>query len=108
MNDEILLPEMKFIAGPIIATVWPNTVAEDGQLHRLLKSVTIAKVLKDKHGEWRTSNCFALGELAEVQLVAAHAYNYIMGNSFEVRKGIPARPAVILEKQPIRMLRVVT
>ena len=108
MDDEIQLPEMRFIAGPIVATVWPSSIGEDGQLLRLLKSVTISKVLKDRLGEYRASNCFALGELAEVQLVAAHAYNYIMGNSFEVRKGVPARRAVILEKQPIRMLRIVT
>ena len=107
MDEEVMLPEARFIAGPIVATVWPKTVDADGRL-AMLKSVTIAKVLRDRDGEWRTSNCFALGELAEVQLVAAHAYNYIMGNSFEFRNGVPAAPAVIIEKQPLRMLRIRT
>ena len=71
------LPEKKFRAGAVSATVWQNSVEKDGQLSSY-NSVSLERAYKDKKGEWQTTNSFRANDLPKLSLVAQKAYEYVI------------------------------
>jgi len=76
------LPEKKFRAGAICATVWRNTITtKDGQ-EKEVKSVSFERSYKDKETDkWKTSNSLRAMDLPKAVVVLNKAYEYIVLSS---------------------------
>lgn len=71
------LPEQKFRAGAITATVWKNDVIKDGD-NASFNSITIERSYKDKDGNWQTTHSFRTNDLPRLALVAQKAFDYVV------------------------------
>jgi hypothetical protein len=71
------VPEKKFRAGAVSATVWKNSVEKDGH-ESSYNSVSLERVYKDKEGNWQTTNSFRQNDLPKLALVAQKAYEYVV------------------------------
>ena len=71
------MPEKKFRAGGVTATVWSNTGKKDGKEYEF-KTVGIERSYKDKDDEWQKTSSYRVGDLPKVKLVAGLAYEYIV------------------------------
>jgi hypothetical protein len=76
-NNQKNLPEKKFSAGGIVASVWSNMRTVNGQ-QRELKSVSIERRYKDADGEWKSSASFSVNQLPLAKFVLDQAYEYIL------------------------------
>jgi len=78
IKEEKKLPEKKFRAGGITATVWKNTgknkAGEEVEFH----TVGIERSYMDKNGEWQKTNSMRTNDLPKVALVSAKAYEYVV------------------------------
>ena len=75
------LPEKKFRAGAISATVWRNVVKTPEGQDREVKSVTFQRSYKDKDtNEWKQSNSLRAMDLPKAVVVLNKAYEYIVLN----------------------------
>ena len=75
------LPEKKFRAGAISATVWRNVVkTKDGQ-DAEVRTVSFDKRYKDKEtNEWKSSSSLRAMDLPKAVVVLNKAYEYIVLN----------------------------
>ena len=71
------LPEKRFRAGAISATIWQNSVERDGQLSTF-NTISMERSYKDKKGEWQKTNTFRTNDLPKLALVAQKAYEYVV------------------------------
>jgi hypothetical protein len=74
------LPEQRFKAGAITATVWKNDVIKDGD-NASFNSITIERSYKDKDGNWQTTHSFRTNDLPRLALVAQKAFDYVVSSS---------------------------
>jgi hypothetical protein len=70
------LPEKKFRAGAIAATIWANQKEVDGK-QTVFKTVSFERSYKDKHDEWQTTNSLRISDLPRAVLVLSKAYEYL-------------------------------
>ena len=70
------LPETKFRAGQVTATVWSKMVDVNKKSVKFY-NVTFEKSYKDKDDEWQTTNSFAREDLVKLELVTRKAIEYI-------------------------------
>ena len=70
------LPEKRFTAGAIHATIWQNTAVKDGKEGHY-NTVCLERVYKDKKGNWQSSNSFSAHDLPKLSLVTQKAYEYV-------------------------------
>ena len=70
------LPEKKFRAGAISATVWKNQTEKDGEV-REYRTVSFERSYQDKEGNWQTTNSLRVNDLPRASLVLQKAYEYI-------------------------------
>ena len=70
------LPEKKFRAGAISATVWNNTVEKEGETFDF-KTVSFERNYKDKNEEWQTTSTLRLNDIPRAVLVLNKAYEYL-------------------------------
>ncbi len=74
------LPEMKFRAGAICATVWQNTgQSKDGEPTQY-NTISIERSYKDKNDEWQSTNSMRINDLPRASLVLKKAYEYLVLN----------------------------
>jgi len=74
------LPEKKYRAGAIQATIWSNTKEVDGkQTHYL--TVSFERSYLDKNKQWQTTNSLRTSDLPKAILVLSKAYEYVTLNS---------------------------
>lgn len=71
------IPEKKFRAGAVTATVWENTVDREGKVTSF-NSVALERIYKDKDGNWQTTSTFRLNDLPKLSLMAQKAYEYVL------------------------------
>ena len=72
------LPEVKFRAGAISATVWKNTgVKQTGEASEY-RSVSFQRSYKDKSGAWKTTNSLRMNDLPRAEVVLHKAYEYLV------------------------------
>jgi hypothetical protein len=71
------MPEKKFSAGAVVATVWKN-VAEKNEKPVEYRTVTFERRYKDKAGAWQTSNSIRVNDLPKAALVIEKAYEYLV------------------------------
>ena len=78
--SKINLPEIKFRAGAICATVWKNDgVSKDGEATEY-RTVSFERGYKDKNGEWKSTSSLRVNDLPRAALVLQKAYEYIALN----------------------------
>ena len=74
------LPEMKFKAGAISATVWRNTIKRKDGSDADVRSVTFQRSYQDKEGAWKNTSSLRAMDLPKAALVLNKAYEYIVLN----------------------------
>ncbi len=67
------MPEKKFKAGAISATVWKN----DGQKGQY-RTVQLTRSFRDKSEAWKSTSSFRVADLPKVALVANKAFEYLV------------------------------
>jgi hypothetical protein len=70
------MPEKKFRAGAISATVWKNQTEKDGKIIDY-RTVSIDRNYQDNKGEWNSTNSLRVNDLPKASLVLQKAYEYI-------------------------------
>ena len=82
-NEEITeqkrknLPEMKYRAGGVSATVWKNIVKRDKEQHEF-KTVSFERTYKDSDGNWQSTSSLRTNDLPKAIVVLNKAYEYIV------------------------------
>lgn len=75
-TQEKNLPEKKFRAGAISATVWKNTLQnEKGPFE--YKTISFERGYKDKKGEWKSTHSMRVADVPKATLVLQKAYEYL-------------------------------
>ena len=78
MTSEKNIPEKRFRAGAISATVWLNNgQSKDGKLAQF-RTISIERAYKDKSGEWKYTNSFRVGDLPKASLVLDEAFKHLV------------------------------
>jgi len=75
------LPEKKFRAGGISATVWQNSGKRPNGEESKFNTISIERSYKDKDGSWKTTNSFRMSDLPKLSVVAQKAYEYVIFKS---------------------------
>ncbi len=70
------IPEKKFRAGAISATVWKNQAEKDGKTVEY-RTVSFERNYLNKNNEWKTTSSLRLNDLPKAVLVLQKAYEYI-------------------------------
>lgn len=78
------LPEVKFRAGGISATVWKNNGTKQNGEPSEYRSVSFQRSYKDKTGEWKTTNSLRMNDLPRASVVLNKAYEYLILNGTAV------------------------
>ncbi|RLE48283.1 hypothetical protein DRJ25_00235 [Candidatus Woesearchaeota archaeon] len=73
------MPEKKFRAGAVSATVWKNIQEKDGTEFEFF-SVALERGYKDKTGQWKSTASLRVMDLPKAALVLQEAYRYIVLN----------------------------
>ena len=71
------LPEKKFRAGPISATIWSNHGKDQDGKETIYKTVSFERSYMDKEGNWQTTNSLRTSDLPRAVLVLNKAYEYL-------------------------------
>src|SRR3989338_3340520 len=74
------LPEKKFRAGPVSATVWHNKGQRINGEESEYKTISIERNYKDKTGKWQSTNSLRINDLPIAGVVLQKAYEYIVLN----------------------------
>ncbi|MBT4651463.1 hypothetical protein HOC13_02970 [Candidatus Woesearchaeota archaeon] len=82
-NAQGNLPEKKFRAGSISATVWLNK-SQEGKEYR---TISIDRNYKDKNDEWQSTNSLRVNDLPKARVVLQKAYEYLVLNEQVLFKG---------------------
>ena len=72
------LPEKRFTAGAIFATVWKNSATDNFGREVFYRTVSFDRRYKDKDGKWQSSNSLRVNDLPKARLVLEEAYKYLM------------------------------
>ena len=72
------LPEKKFRAGAISATIWNNSTTDKFGNPVSYKTVSFDRRYKDKDGNWQSSNSLRVNDIPKAQLVLGEAYKYLL------------------------------
>lgn len=70
------LPEKKFRAGAICATVWKNHSEKDGK-DTEYRTVSFDRNFQNEKGEWNTTHSLRVNDLPKAVLVLQKAYEYV-------------------------------
>lgn len=77
-NEEKHLPEKKFRAGGITATIWQNEGKDKDGNKTEFHTVGIDRSYMDKNGEWQSTTTLRLNDLPKVALVMQKSYEYLV------------------------------
>ncbi len=78
MVDTKKMPEKKFRAGGVTATIWSNELTGKNGKPFKVNNTNIAKSYKDKDGQWKETDSFQLQDLPKVALIAQKAFEYLV------------------------------
>ncbi|MBN1501920.1 hypothetical protein JW930_00110 [Candidatus Woesearchaeota archaeon] len=76
VQDGRNLPEKKFRAGAVTATVWKNTKEKSGSIYEF-RTVSFERRYRDNKGEWQSTNSLRSNDLPKAVLVLNKAYEYL-------------------------------
>ena len=71
------LPERKFRAGAISATVWKNTVEKEGTTFDF-RTLSLERNYKDKQDEWQSTSTLRVNDIPKAVLVLNKAYEFLL------------------------------
>lgn len=72
------LPETKFRAGAIAATVWKNTASSKDGKEVEYRTISIERNYKDKNDEWKSTTSMRVNDLPKVIIVMQKAYEHLV------------------------------
>ena len=72
------LPEKKFRAGAISATIWKNKAENKEGSEVEYKTISIERNYTDKDGKWQSTNSFRVNDLPRASVVLKKAYEYLV------------------------------
>ena len=78
MYQEKNLPETKFRAGAVSATVLLNKGQNKEGQPTEYRTISLERGYKDKNDEWKSTNSFRINDLPRAALVLNEAYRYIV------------------------------
>lgn len=71
------LPEKKFRASAVSATIWANHGKDNEGKETIYKTVSFERSYVDKDGNWQTTNSLRPSDLPKAILVLNKAYEYL-------------------------------
>ena len=81
------IPEKKFSAGAISATVWQNKGKDRFGNDVIFRTISFDRRYKDREGNWQSSNSLRVNDLPKGVLVLTEAYKYLLLKENEGRTG---------------------
>jgi len=81
------MPEKKFRAGAISATVWRNKGQSKTGEEVEYKTISIDRNYKDKEGNWQNTNSLRLNDLPRAAMVLQKAYEFLVFKEQDLFKG---------------------
>jgi len=72
------LPEKKFRAGAISATVWLNKGQSKTGEETSYRTISMERGYMDKQGEWQSTNSFRVNDLPKAAVVLQKAYEHLV------------------------------
>ena len=80
------VPEKKFRAGAISATIWLNKGQRaNGELSEY-RTISLERVYKDKTGNWQSTNSFRINDLPKAAVALQRAYEHLVLNEQDLFK----------------------
>jgi len=80
------MPEKKFRAGAISATVWLNKGQRNGE-ETSFRTIAIERGYKDKEDNWKSTNSLRINDLPRARVVLQKAYEYLVLNEQDLFNG---------------------
>ena len=80
------MPEKKFRAGAISATVWSNKTKNKTGEEVSYKTISVERCFKDKEGKWQNTNSMRVNDLPKAWTVLMEAYKHIVFKEQELFK----------------------
>jgi hypothetical protein len=77
-EDSKNLPERKFRAGAISATIWKNKGHNTSGEETEFRTISIERGYQDKDGNWQKTNSMRVNDLPRLQIVLQKAYESIV------------------------------
>jgi len=78
------LPEKKFKAGAISATIWKNASQDSEGVEKEYRTISFERVYKDKEDNWKTTNQLRVSDIPKATLVLNKAYEFsVLSNTEE-------------------------
>ncbi len=74
------MPEIKFRAGAVAATVWSNTGQSKKGEEVSFNTISLERSYKDKNDEWKNTSSMRVNDLPKAALVLKKAYEYLVLN----------------------------
>ena len=78
MENKKKLPEKKFRAGSVSATIWKNEGTNKQNEKYEFNTISIQRNYTDKDGNWKSTNSLRVSDLPKAELVLRKAYEHIM------------------------------
>lgn len=72
------MPEMKFRAGAVSATVWQNMGQRNDGTAAAYNTISFERGYKDKSGQWKSTSSLRTGDIPKAVVVLSKAYEYIV------------------------------
>tara|TARA_Y100000310_G_C20255655_1_gene611213 strand:+ start:369 stop:656 length:288 start_codon:yes stop_codon:yes gene_type:complete len=72
------LPEKKFRAGAISATIWLNKGHKPSGEETEYRTISIERSYTDKDGNWQSNNSLRVNDLPKARVVLQKAYEYLV------------------------------
>ncbi len=81
------LPEKKFRAGSVSATIWKNQgKGKNGEAVEY-RTISIERSYTDKEDKWQTTNSMRVNDLPKAEVVLKKAYEFLVLKEQELFKG---------------------
>jgi hypothetical protein len=74
------LPEKKFRAGAVSATIWLNKGQTNSGEETEYRTITIERSYTDKEGKWQSNNSLRISDLPKATIVLQKAYEHLVLN----------------------------
>ncbi|MBI2103203.1 hypothetical protein HYT55_05145 [Candidatus Woesearchaeota archaeon] len=81
------VPEKKFRAGSISATVWLNKGQVINGEESEYRTISIERNYMDKEGKWHSNNSLRINDLPKARLVLEKAYEFLLLQEQDLFKG---------------------
>ncbi len=80
------LPEKKFRAGAISATVWLNHGQKSNGEESEYRTISLERSYTNKEGQWQSASSFRVADLPKAAIVLQKAYEYLVLNEQDLFK----------------------